>query len=95
MDNGEREKAISNSLKEIVKHTSRRKNKPQNSRQHDSIARIAPRPLNGTVEVLSSGPVSNRQHGLAPLSDHGSSQQHGSNVPQTASGVSILKLWQA
>jgi hypothetical protein len=42
MSNGEEERAITNNLKEIVKHTARRKFQSQSSDQHKPMVRIAP-----------------------------------------------------
>jgi hypothetical protein len=89
MDNGEKEKAIANSLRETVKHTSRRK--APSSTQRDPNIRIAPKSSNSYVEdpPVSSG--SSSQHGavISPL-EHGSSQQGGVSALQEPSTVSML-----
>jgi C6 transcription factor Pro1 len=91
MDNGEREKAVANGIKEIVKHTSRRKITTQlSSRQQDHVIRIAPNPSNVPLGSSSSGAISNRQHDTPPPSDHGSSQEGGIQEVQDASNVSIF-----
>ncbi len=90
MDNGERERAVANSLKEIVKHTSRRKATTQFSKQRDPVARIAPKYSNGSVENSYSGPESNHQHGVTPPLDHGPSKEDGANMLQDGSAVSML-----
>jgi C6 transcription factor Pro1 len=108
MNNGEKERAVANSLKEIVKHTSRRKATIQFSKQRDPIIRIAPKSSNGSVENSSngsvenssngsvenssSGPGSSRQHGVTPPLDHGLSQEDGVNMPLDGSAVSMLIL---
>ena len=92
MDNGENERAVANSLKEIVRHTSRRKATTQFSTQRDPVIRIAPKSSNGSVENSSSGPWSSRQHGVTPPLDHGSSQEDGVNMLQDGSAVSMLIL---
>ena len=90
MDNGEREKAVANGIKEIVKHTSRRKITTQlSSRQQVHVIRIAPNPSNAPLGS-SSGAISNRQHDTPPPSDHGSSQEGGIQEVQDASNVSIF-----
>ena len=92
MDNGEKERAVVNSLKEIVRHTSRRKATTQFSTQRDPVIRIAPKPSNGSMEYSSSDPGSSRQHVITPLLDHGSSQEDGVNMLQDESAVSMLIL---
>lgn len=91
MDNGEREKAVANGIKEIVKHTSRRKITTQlSSRQQDHVIRIAPNPSTVPLRSSSSGAISNRQHDTPPPSDHDSSQEGGIQEVQDASNVSIF-----
>ncbi len=92
MNRGEKERAVANSLKEIVKHTSRRKATTQFSKQRDPIVRIEPKSSNGPVENSSSGPGSGLQHALTPASDQGLSQQDGVNVLQDGSTVRMLIL---
>jgi C6 transcription factor Pro1 len=75
MNDGEKERAVANSLIEIVKHTPRRKSKTQFPKQRNPIIRIAPKSSNGPVENSSSGPRSSRQHGVTTPLDHGSSQE--------------------
>ncbi|KAE9365024.1 hypothetical protein N431DRAFT_354061 [Stipitochalara longipes BDJ] len=89
MDNGERERAVANGIKEIVKHTSRRKTITQHSRQRDHVIRIAPSISNASEESSLSGPVSNRQHDTPPPSDHGSSQEDGIQVMQVSNESQI------
>jgi C6 transcription factor Pro1 len=62
MDNGEKERVIVNSLKDIVKHTSRRRATAQVSTQRDPVIRIAPKSSNGPVEISSSHPDSRSHH---------------------------------
>lgn len=92
MNNGEKERAVANSLKEIVKHTSRRKATTQFSKQRDPIIRIAPKLSNGSVENSTSSPGSSRQHGVTPPLNHESSQEDGVNMLQDESTVSMLIL---
>ena len=82
MDSGERERAVANGIKEIVKHTSRRKATAQHPRQRDHVIRIAPNLSNASEESSSSGPVSNRQQDTPPSSDHSSLQEDGVQVMQ-------------
>lgn len=87
MDGGERERAVTNDMKEIVKHTSRRKSTTQASRQRDQLIRIAP---NSNVSLeTTSGSVSNLHHETRPSSDHGSSQEDGVQVAQDPASVSL------
>jgi C6 transcription factor Pro1 len=87
MDNGEKEKAVANGIKEIVKHTSRRKTTTQTSKPRESITRIAPKLTNGSLES-SSVPVTKLQQATPP-SDHGSSFE-GAKEMQDGSTVSLL-----
>jgi C6 transcription factor Pro1 len=91
MNNGEKKRAVANSLKEIVKHTSRRKATVQHSKHRDPIIRIAPKSSNHSVESSSSGPRSKSQNGVTPpLSDHGASRATAVNILQDESAVSML-----
>jgi C6 transcription factor Pro1 len=92
MDNGERERAVANGIKEIVKHMSRRKPATQPARQRDRVVRIAPNPSNGSVETPSI-PASNRQHDTPPPSDHGSLQEGAAQVVQNEPAVSLSILY--
>jgi hypothetical protein len=92
MDGGERERAVTNDLKEIVKHTSRRKSTTQPSRQRDQPIRIAP---NSSVSLeSSSGSVSNCHNDTPPSSDHLSSQEDGVQVVQDPASVSPMILFE-
>jgi hypothetical protein len=75
MDNGEKERTIAISIKEIVKHTSRRKAGTRFPMHRDQIVKIAPKHLAISVEDVSSGPGSSRQHSDTPSSDHVPSQE--------------------
>jgi C6 transcription factor Pro1 len=55
MNNGEEERAVSNSLKEIVKHTSRRKATNQASKQGDTV-QIKPKPACRSSQTFPFGP---------------------------------------
>ena len=70
MDNGEKERARAATIKEIVKYTSRHKAAVQLAKQRDQIVKIAPKHLAVSVEDVSSGSRSSRQHSDAPPSDH-------------------------
>jgi len=73
MDNGEEERAVVDSLKQIVKHTSRRKATDKVPKQRDPIIRIAPKSASASVEDSSSGTGPRPQLGVSPPPDHGSS----------------------
>jgi hypothetical protein len=92
MDNGEKERAVANSLKETVKHTSRRKPTTQISSQHDPVIRIAPKSLNSTVDFSSHDYGSSRRHGVIPTSNHMSSQEDRVGTFQNEPAVSMLIL---
>ncbi|KAK9238080.1 fungal-specific transcription factor domain-containing protein [Lipomyces kononenkoae] len=72
MDHAEKERAVANSLKQIVKHTSRRTMTSKFANKLRPIVRIAPKSSSGSVENSSSSPGSNRQYDLNPSSAHGS-----------------------
>ena len=95
MDNGEEERAVVDSLKQIVKHTSRRKATNKPLKQRDPIIRIAPKSASASVENSSSGTGSNPQLGVSPPSDHGSSQENGVFMLQDGSVVSVSIFQQA
>ena len=95
MDSGEKERAVANSLKEIVKHTSRRKATTQLPKQRGSIIRIARKSSNGSITNSSSGSGSSRPHGLTLPLDNGSPQEDALGVLQDGSAVSIFTLRQA
>ncbi|KAH8669738.1 fungal-specific transcription factor domain-containing protein [Tricladium varicosporioides] len=86
MDGGEKEKAMSNSIKQIVKHTSRRKGASrlgfsasrflkQRSGQNfmAPVVRIAPKETNDSSSKSASSPESNHQPTVTPPSDYTSS----------------------
>jgi hypothetical protein len=89
MNNVEKGKAVANSLKEIVKHTSRRKAITQFAKPRDTVIRLAPKPSNSSMGSSTSGQDSSHQNDVAPPSDPGLSQKDGDNVPQDGSAVSI------
>ncbi|KAF2805448.1 uncharacterized protein BDZ99DRAFT_574386 [Mytilinidion resinicola] len=74
MDNGEKERAISKSIKDIVKYTSRRKRTTQLPKEHEPIV-LAPKSSSASVENTSSNSGSSRMHESTPPSDHGSLHQ--------------------
>ena len=51
MDGGEKERVVANGIKEIVKHTSRRKVSSQATKQVAPVINIAPKPANTSVEI--------------------------------------------
>ncbi len=90
MDNGEGERAVVDSLKQIVKHTSRRKAADKASKQRDPTIRIAPKSASASVEnSSSSGTGSRAQLGVSPPSDHESSQENEVPMLQDESVVSV------
>jgi hypothetical protein len=90
MNDGEKERAVASSLKEIVKHTSRRKGTTKFPKLRDSIIPIAPKSSNGSMKNASSGPESNSQHEVTPPSDQ--SREQGVKVLENGSNVSMLTL---
>ena len=95
MNNVEKGKAVANSLKEIVKHTSRRKAITQFAKPRDTVIRLAPKPSNSSMGSSTSGQDSSHQNDVAPPSDPGLSQKDGDNVPQDGSAVSISSSCEA
>ncbi|KAH8589386.1 fungal-specific transcription factor domain-containing protein [Bisporella sp. PMI_857] len=97
MNNKEKEKAVVNSLKEIVKHTSRRKAATQYSKQRDPIIKIAPKSSSVSADNSStSGSGSSPDHGVTPPSDHGSFKEDRvqdallTNLSSPKHGVQLL-----
>jgi C6 transcription factor Pro1 len=88
MNNAEQERAVADSLKEIVKDTWRRKATARFPKQRDSTIRIAPKSSNVSVQDSCSNPEPSRPHGAALPSDHGSSQEYEFNIPQDGSAAS-------
>jgi hypothetical protein len=76
MDGGYKERAVAESMKEIVKHTSRRKGASQ-LRERSKIVNIAPRPLDASREISPSDGNSNQLQNSASisLSDEGLMQE--------------------
>ncbi|CAO2648883.1 Nn.00g098320.m01.CDS01 [Neocucurbitaria sp. VM-36] len=72
MDNGEKEKAVANSLKEIVRHTSRRKATDRLPEQPNSLIRIEPKASSVAVSSESDSEA-------AILQDHGH-VQHATTI---------------
>jgi len=89
MDNGEEERAVLDSFKQIVKHTSRRKATNKLSKQRDPIIRIAPKSASASVESSSSGTESTPQLGVGLPSGHGSAQENEVSMLQDGSAVSV------
>ncbi|KAK1141322.1 hypothetical protein N8T08_009229 [Aspergillus melleus] len=80
MDHGDQERAVANDLKQTVKRTSRRKVPVVFPRRSGAVAKIAPKPMNGSVESSSSSPISNGTHVVNPPSDNGFSQDEAAHV---------------
>lgn len=95
MDGPEQERAVANSLKEIVKHTSRHKTARQSSKQRPSALIIAPKPLNGSA--LSSS-ISGSEASRYPITthdmNHQSSKEDGGRMLPDGPPVSKLTLYQ-
>lgn len=79
MKDPEREKAVSNGLKEIVKHTSKRKGFGQSSKHRASDIAIAPKISDDSKKSPSSTTTSSGQDKITPSLQSGSS--HGDSVP--------------
>jgi hypothetical protein len=92
MDNGEKERAVANQLKDIVKHTSRRKATNGLSTKRDLIVKIAPKSMRSSVEGSTSDPESNRYRGANPLLTPASSEEDELIVLRDSSAVSLLSL---
>jgi C6 transcription factor Pro1 len=84
MNGGEQEREVLNNLKETVKHTSRRKAKPDSSLRNTHIVKIAPRSTNGEGEarVADAGPNLDVEHNVGSSSASTSSQRNGTSVPE-------------
>ena len=89
MDNGEEERAVVDSLKQIVKHTSRRKTANKSLKQREAVVTLAPKAANLSAEDSSSGTGSSPQFDDSPPSDYGSLQENGVSILQGGSLVSV------
>src|SRR6201747_2843254 len=80
MDRGEKQRAIANGIKQIVKHTSRQK--PTATRTSNRAMRIAPKSSNysSSVEGSSSNPILERQGGLESPLEQDLSNNHEVSV---------------
>lgn len=96
MKNSENARAVANSLKEIVKHTSRRKDTSQFAKRCDPVIRIAPKSSNAAVENSTVGPGLDSQYGItlpvSPQLDQRPSNEYRLNMLQDTFDVSILIL---
>lgn len=87
MDNGEKERAVANSLKEIVKHTWRRKATTQSAKQRGMTASIAPKP---TTILLANSSRSSRVQKSNPSLGNESSQDGADAQPNTLTVGTLL-----
>jgi len=88
MDNGEKEKAIANELKEIVKHTSRRKDTAKSTKRHESVSKLVPKSTNS--ENSSSIPELNHLNSVATLSKHVLAQDSVDIISENSPMVGFL-----
>ena len=92
MDSGEKERAVVNDFKNIVKHTSRRKSSVPYYKKRHSPTRIAPKSSDGSLVISSSDHESSSQHSVNPSSLHGSSQEDQADMQRSGSVVRMLFL---
>jgi C6 transcription factor Pro1 len=86
MNNGVKEREVTNSLKEIVKHTSRRKGAAYMPKQPHVAIKIAPKSSNGSWEDSSAQGSEMQDSDTSPLIDKVSPQFEHS---QSGSAVSV------
>lgn len=95
MNDPEQERAVANSLKEIVKHTSRHKTALQSSKQRPSTLTIAPKPLDGSAASFS---ISGSEASRYPITSHDmnsqSSKEEGVHMLRDGPPVSMLIFYQ-
>lgn len=77
MDHGEKEKAVATSLKQVVKHSSRRK---ASTRMPSRLMNIAPKSLKEASSSSSSPGLSIQQDGTHPPENKGSSEDIEDNT---------------
>ena len=70
MDNGEKERAVLDSFKNTVKHTSRRKTSSEPSKRPDRNVKIAPNFTEISEDIATSGSSSRPQSGVSLAQDH-------------------------
>jgi hypothetical protein len=96
MNDPEQERAVANSLKEIVKHTSRHKTTRQSSKQRTSALIIAPKPLDGwAVSSSISGSEASRNPITTHDMNHQSSREEGGHMLRGGPRVSMLIFYQS
>ena len=95
MNNSDEERAVANSLKEIVKHTSRRKGTGLSSGLKTRVVRIAPKSRSGAEDIASASSVPRIEHIADPLLNDEPSHEEKLNSLQNTSAVSILSFSQA
>lgn len=95
MNGGEKERSVANNIKDVVKHTSRRKAK-NHAKGNGHIVNIAPKSLDAAVNKTYTSLESPRQHGVTPSvtaqSGQGSSEEDGFSMLHDDKGVSIPTL---
>jgi hypothetical protein len=92
MDNGQRERDVTNSLKEVVKSVSRRK-VTQQTNERGQVIKIAPRPENVTGKdsgSSSSEAASRQEQTITSPSDHRLSEDNGVSILEDKSIVSVV-----
>lgn len=85
---GDEERAVANSIKEIVKFTSRRKGASLSSGQGIPVARIAPKPLKDAGEELDISNVTDLQQTAEPALKEKSQPETSPDPSQDVSTVS-------
>lgn len=80
MDNGEKERAMANSIKEIVKHTWRRKATTKFPKQYGINIKLAPKTLTGSGDNSLSDPWSSRRFSGNAAVDRGATGEDAGNM---------------
>jgi hypothetical protein len=95
MNDSEKERAVANSLKEIVKHTSRRKTSTQASKQDRTTVTIAPKSSNNSLEVSLSDIGECSQHVFSAPLDAAPQEEDAIKLLKNRSAVSMLIIQEA
>lgn len=93
MDNGEKERAVANGIKQVVKYTSRRKITTHSTTKTKPAVKLAPKSSEDSTKASASSSESShqdRQESVNPQSDYNSSQEYGTNIMQSEESVSMI-----
>lgn len=95
MDNGDQERAVVKSLREIIKHRSRRKIASQLSKPHGSVIKIAPKSAKASAKTSSRLESEPQNDGNLLPSDHLASVNDVNGTLHDGSAVSTMFIYRS